>query len=291
MNIVLPPTSGAASCPAPMPVENVQDTPRRPTFCALSFVEAAEPRRRAVLPRHHPWPIVLLKRGRVGRDRADTARAESGREVSRVCPWHARSATPEIPASARSLASRVSSLSAESKRVSGAASVDGFRTKSLPVRKSFGARWFRIRALRPPCLFPSSLRIILADLAAIAKRIRAQRMSKGRRTVGGHVSRSRGRQAVGARPAASRMRLAISWSAQAVSPLTPRPDLSLVQGESAPEGDCPTTDLADARRDVVCCAQAERVPGLPFAASPFCAGAAFSSFSRYADVGDIGAAG
>ena len=110
MNIVLPPTSGAASCPAPMPVENVQDTPRRPTFCALSFVEAAESRRRAVLRRHHPLPIVLLKRGRVGRNRADTARAESGREVSRVCPWHARSATPEIPASAsgRSLASGVS---------------------------------------------------------------------------------------------------------------------------------------------------------------------------------------
>ena len=35
MNIVLPTTSGAASCPATMPVENVQDTPRRPTFCAL----------------------------------------------------------------------------------------------------------------------------------------------------------------------------------------------------------------------------------------------------------------
>jgi len=126
MNIVLPPTSGAASCPAPMPVENVQDTPRRPTFCALIFVEAVEPRRRAVLRRHHPLPIVLLKRGRVGRDRADTACAESGREVSRVCPWPARSATPEIPASAsaRSLASGVSITVSRSKRVSGAASVE-----------------------------------------------------------------------------------------------------------------------------------------------------------------------
>ena len=34
-NIVLPTTSGAASWPATMPVENVHDTPRRPTFCVL----------------------------------------------------------------------------------------------------------------------------------------------------------------------------------------------------------------------------------------------------------------
>ena len=70
MNIVLPTTSGAASCPATMPVENVQETPRLTDVLRVDLVEAAEPGRRVVLRRHDPLPVVVLKHGGIACDGA-----------------------------------------------------------------------------------------------------------------------------------------------------------------------------------------------------------------------------
>ena len=68
------------------------------------------PRTRSLTCSHHPLPVVLLSVARPDATVPPTARAESGREVSSVCPWQARSAIPDIPAgvSARSPASGVS---------------------------------------------------------------------------------------------------------------------------------------------------------------------------------------
>ena len=65
-NIVLPTTSGAASWPATIPVENVHDDPEPADVLRVDLVEPAESGRRVVLRGHDPLPVVLLKRGGVG---------------------------------------------------------------------------------------------------------------------------------------------------------------------------------------------------------------------------------
>ena len=89
--IVSPTTSGAASWPATMPVENVHATPSCRTVGGVDLVQPAEARGRVVLRRHHPLAVVLLKHRGVRRRQAarQGPRRGGGRAVERLLPTRA----------------------------------------------------------------------------------------------------------------------------------------------------------------------------------------------------------